>query len=91
MHHHKTYMYLNFQLNLVSRSAKSCTQIYLQNIENCINLQRAIRISKTHALWTCTTTQPTFTLILGSIGLLNIKLPRKEIIDKDGQTDGRTD
>ena len=30
MHHHKTYMYINFQQNLVVDQSKQCTQIYLQ-------------------------------------------------------------
>ena len=39
MHHHETYMYINFQqIGLVDQS-KPCTQIYLQKIANCINLQ----------------------------------------------------
>ena len=34
---------------------KLCTQIYLPKFTNCLNLQLAIRISKNHAFWTCTT------------------------------------
>ena len=30
MHHRKTYMYINFQQNCVSRSVKTCKQIYLR-------------------------------------------------------------
>ena len=55
MHHPKTYMHNNFQQNRVSSLVKTCPQIYLQKIANCINLQLAIRISKNHASWTCTT------------------------------------
>ena len=46
MHYRKTYMYISFQQNRVSRSVKTCTQIYLQKIVSCINLQLAIRILK---------------------------------------------
>ena len=38
-------MYINFQQFSIDES-KSCTQYYFQKIENCINLQLAIRISK---------------------------------------------
>ena len=146
MHHHKTYMYINFQQNrvktqvmtvltslfakkiascinlqlqiiifknrlfqtciIVKRTcrptlifskiglvdqSKPCTQIYLQKIANCINLQLAIKISKNQAFRICTTPSRTFRPILSSIGLLGNELPRKEIISNDGQTDGRTD
>ena len=70
---------------------KPCTQIYLQKIANCINLQLAIRISKNQAFRTCTTPSRTFRPILSSIGLLGNELPRKEIISTDGRTDGQTD
>ena len=46
MRHRKTYMYINFYQNRVSRSVKTCTQIYLQKIASCINLQLPIVISK---------------------------------------------
>ena len=91
MHHLITYLYINFQQNRVSRSVKTCTQVYLQIFANCINLQLTIRISKNHAFRTCTTHSRTFRPILSSIGLLDNELPRKEIISTDGRTDGRTD
>ena len=85
-------MYINFQQNRVSRSVKTVHTklIYLQNIANCINLQIAIRISKkNHAYRTCTTPYWTFRPILRSIGLLDIKSSRKEIIfTDDRRTDG---
>ena len=87
MHHRITYLYINFQQNRVSRSVKTVTQVYLQILANCINLQLAIRISKNHAFRTCTTPSRTFRPILSSIGLLDNKLPRKEIISTDGRTD----
>ena len=145
MHHHITYMYINFQQNRANRSvitvhtnvfaknrklhefattnifflkirhfqtciivkrtcisifskiglvdqSKTCTQIYLQKFLNCNNLQLAIRISKHHAFRTCTTPLRTFRPILRSIGLLDIEIPRKEIISTDDRrTDGQTD
>ena len=76
------------KIGLVDQS-KLCTQIYLQKFANCINLQLAIRISKNHAFWTCTTPSRTFRPILRSIGLLDNELARKQIISTDGQTDRR--
>ena len=79
------------KIGLVDQS-KPCTQIYLQKIANCINLQLAIRISKNHAFQTCTTPSRTFRPILRSIGLLDNELPRKENISTDDRrTDRRTD
>ena len=79
------------KIGLVDQS-KTCTQIYLQNFLNCNNLQLPIRISKHHAFRTCTTPLRTFRPILRSIGLLDIEIPRKEIISTDDRrTDGRTD
>ena len=49
MHHHETYMYINFQQNLVSRSVKTVHPNLFVKIANYINLQLAIRISKNHA------------------------------------------
>ena len=80
MHDRKTYMYNNFQQN---RVMYPCTQIYLQNFLICINLQLAIRISKSHAFRACTAPSRTFRPILRSIGLLDIEIPRKEIISTD--------
>ena len=73
------------KIGLVDQS-KPCTQIYLQKIANCINLQLAIRISKNQAFRTCTTPSRTFRPILSSIGLLGNELLRKEIISTDGRT-----
>ena len=78
------------KIGLVDQS-KPCTQIYLQKIANCINLQLAIRISKNHAFRTCTTPSRTFRPILRYIGLLDNELPRKENISTDDRrTDGQT-
>ena len=78
------------KIGLVDQS-KTCTQIYLQKFLNCNNLQLAIRISKHHAFRTCNTPLRTFRPILRSIGLLDIEIPRKEIISTDDRrTDGQT-
>ena len=75
------------KIRLVDQS-KPCTQIYLQTFANCINLQLAIRISKNRAFRTCKTPSRTFRPILRSIGLLDNKIPQKEIISTDNR---RTD
>ena len=62
---------------------KPCTQMYLQQIVSGINLQLAIRILKNHTFQTCTTPLVTFRSNLRTIGLLDIKLPRKEIVSTD--------
>ena len=47
MHHFKTCVYINLQQNRVSRAVKkSCTQICLQKITSCINLQTLIESLK---------------------------------------------
>ena len=104
MHHRKTYMYNNFQQNRVGRSVKTVHTNLFAKFLICINLQLAIRISKNHAFRTCTAPSRSFRPILRSTGLLDIEIPRKEIISTDdrltdrqtdrptdGQTDGRTD
>ena len=89
------------KIGIVDQS-KPCTQIYLQKIANCINLQLAIRISKNQAFRTCTTPLQTSRPILRSIGLLDIEIREKKLFPQatdgrqtdrrtDGRTDGRTD
>ena len=77
------------KIGLVDQS-KLCTQTYLQQFANCINLQLAIRISKNHAFWTCTTPSRTFRPILRSIGPLDNELPQKKKLFPQ-TTNGRTD
>ena len=54
MRHRKTYMYINFQQIRV-RSVKTVHTNLFANNTNCINLQLAIRVLKSHAFRTCTT------------------------------------
>ena len=44
MHHHKTYMYINFQQNQVKTQVMTVHFIYSQKIASCINLQLPIII-----------------------------------------------
>ena len=47
MHHHKTYMYINFQQNRVSISAKTVHKnVFAKKNASCINLQLPIEILK---------------------------------------------
>ena len=48
MHHHKTYMYINFQQNRANRSVITVHTNLFAKIANCINLQLTIRILKNH-------------------------------------------
>ena len=65
--------------------------MYSQKIVNCIDLQVPVKIFKNHAFRTCSTPYRTFRPVLRSLGLLDIKLPRKENISTDGQSDEQTD
>ena len=49
MHHRKTYMYINFQQNRVSRSVKTVHTNLFNKIVNSIIFLLAIRISKNRA------------------------------------------
>ena len=54
MHHHKTYMYINFQQNLVSRPSKPRTNLFAKKIASCINLQlQIINLKKSVICQTC--------------------------------------
>ena len=77
MHYRTTYMHSNFQQNRVSRSVKTVHT-------NLLAKQRKLHIFATcnsnlenHAFQIYTTPLATFKSILQSIGLLDIKLPRK--------------
>ena len=85
MHHGTTFMHSNFQQNRVSRSFKTVqTNLFAKNA-NCLNLQLKSR------LWDMHYPLMNIQAVLGSIGLFDIRLPRKEIICTNGQTDGRAD
>ena len=97
MYHRKTYTYINFQQNRVSRSVKTVhTNLFAKNCKlhkfaTCNSNFEKSRLSDMHYPLT-----DIRSIILTSIGLLDIKLPRKEIISTknrraNGQTDGRTD
>ena len=88
MHHRKTYMFINFQQNRVSRSVKTVHTNLFTKICKLHEFATAISISKNHVFRTCTTLSWKFRPILRSIDLLDNKLPRNEIIYTD---DRRTD
>ena len=86
MHHRKTYMYINFQQNRVSRSVKT---VHTNLFANCINLQLAIRILKksrdSDMHYPLTDIQANFEINRP----MRIKLPRKNYFRRR-QTDGQT-
>ena len=88
MHHRKTYMYNNFQQSRVSRSVKT---VHTNLCAKIFNLYK-FAICNYNFEKLCTAPSRTFRTILRLIGLLDIKIPQKEIIStNDRQTDGRTD
>ena len=71
MHLHKAYMYIDFQQkNKFVDPSEPCTQIYLHNIANCINLQLAIVI-----LNLCIIVKRTYISIFSKIGLVDRSKP----------------
>ena len=92
MHHHKTYRYINFQQNRVSRSVKTVhTNLFtkickLHKFATCNYNFKKSRLSNMH--YPFTDIQADFEINR----LLDNKLPRKESISTDDRrTDGRHD
>ena len=84
MHHPAMYMYINFQQKQASiDQSKPCTQIYLQIIINCINLQLAIRISKNRSFQKWITQFSRSKPILRSIDSVDLLEPRSKVISTD--------
>ena len=69
-------------IRLVDQS-KPCTQIYLQIIINCINLQLAIRISRNHSFQIWITQFSRYKQILRSIDLVDLLEPCSKVISTD--------
>ena len=63
--------------------SKPCTQIYLQIIINCINLQLAIRISRNHSFQTWITKFSRSKPILRLIGSVDLLEPRSKVISTE--------
>ena len=70
------------KIRLVDQS-KPCTQIYLQIIINCINLQLAIPISRNHSFQTWITQFSRSKPILRSIDSVDLLEPRSKVISTD--------
>ena len=70
------------KIRLVDQS-KPCTQIYLQIIMNCINLQLAIRISRNHSFQTWITQFSRSKPIVRSIDSVDLLEPRSKVISTD--------
>ena len=93
MHHHKTYMYINFQQNRVSRSDKTVkTNLFAINRKlhkfatYNSNFKNSLLSDMNHQF-------PIFEQILRSIGSADLLEPRFKVIstDDNGRTDGQTD
>ena len=97
MHHHKTYMYINFQQNRAYRSFITVHTILFA--KNRINLQLAFRISKNHAFsdmhYTLTDIQDEFEIdrhVRYQIAAKRNYVHRRQTEGRtDRQTDGTTD
>ena len=89
MHHHKTYMYINFQQNRAYRSVITVHTILFA--KNRINLQLAFRISKNHAFsdmhYTLTDIQDEFEINRH----VRYQIAAKRNYFHRRQTEGRTD
>ena len=72
-------MYINFQQNRVSRSVKTCTEIYLQIVASCINLQLPIIIFKNQLFQTCIIVKRTCISIFSKIGFVDQSKPCTQI------------
>ena len=70
------------KIRLVDQS-KLCTQIHLQIIINCINLQLAIRISRNHSFQTWVTQFSRSKPILRSNDYVDLLEPRSKVISTD--------
>ena len=80
IHHRAMYIISIFSKIRLADQSKPCTEIYLQIIINCINLQLAIRISRNHSFQTCITQFSRSKPILRSIDQVDVLEPRSEVI-----------
>ena len=79
MHHHKTYMYINFQQNRVCRSVKTVHTNLFAKIASCINLQLPIVILKNRLFQTCIIVKRTCISIFSKIVLVDQSKPCTQI------------
>ena len=79
MHHHKTYMYINFQQNRVKTQVMTVlTSLFAKNA-SCINLQLRIIIFKNRLFQTCIIVKRTCTSIFSKIGLVDLSKPCTQV------------
>ena len=80
MHHHKTYMHINFQQNRVDRSVINVhTNLFAKQIASCRDLQLPIRILKNPSFQKCIIVKRTCLSIFSKIGLGDLSKPRTQI------------
>ena len=71
MHHHKTYMYVNFQQNHVKTQVMIVHTSLFAKIASCINLQLPIIIFQNRLFQTCIIVKRTCMSIFSKIGLVD--------------------
>ena len=71
MHHHKTYMYINFQQNQVKTQVMIVHTSLFAKIASCINLQLPIIIFQNRLFQTCIIVKRTCMSIFSKIGLID--------------------
>ena len=79
MHHHETYMYINFQKNRVNRSVITVHTNVFPKIASFINLQRPIINFKNRLFQTCIIVKRTCISIFRKIGLVDQSKPCTQI------------
>ena len=80
MHHHKTYMYINFQQNrAIDQSYNRAHKCIRKKIASCINLQLPIEIFKNRLFQTCIIVKRTCISIFSKIGLIDQSKPCTQI------------
>ena len=76
MHHHITYMYINFQQNRANRSVITVhTNVFAKNITSCMNLQLPIKIFLNRLFQTCIIIKRTCISIFSKIGVVDQSKP----------------
>ena len=71
MHHHETYMYINFQQNQVKTQLMTVHTSLFAKIASCINLQLPIIIFQNQLFQTCIIVKRTCISIFSKIGLVD--------------------
>ena len=80
MHHHITYMNINFQQNQANRSVTTVhTNVFAKKIASCMNLQLPIKVFKNRIFQTCIIVKRTCISIFSQIRLVDQSKPCTQI------------